>query len=144
MSNRIADQIARKFNDCTLPENEWTHEAHLIVGLWYLLQYSDDEALNQLRCRIRRYNVACGIANTDESGYHETITKFYVTIISNFLKTNQTDREDVDRLADELINELGDRELIFSYYSRERLFSQNARRNWLNPDLRPIDLSSNN
>jgi hypothetical protein len=72
------DCLARAFCDCTLPKAEWTRDPHLRVGLWHLVRFPRDEALNRLRDGIRWYNVACGLANTDSSGYHEDISRFYV------------------------------------------------------------------
>lgn len=141
MPNALTDRIAEAFNDCTLPEAEWSHEAHLRVGLWHLLRYPRHEALDRLRHGIRTFNTACGIANTDTSGYHETITRFYVSLIAHFLDEHHPgDAESVstDDLAERLITAYGARHLPFDYYSRERLMSTRARRRWLEPDLRPL------
>ncbi len=142
MSNPLTQRIAEAFNDCTLPESEWSHEAHLRVGLWHLLRYSPTEALDRLRAGIRKFNTACGIANTDTSGYHETITRFYVAIIEHFLErsdepTAATDSS-IDQLAEKLITTYGDKHLPFDYYSRDRLMSPLARRQGIEPDLKPL------
>jgi hypothetical protein len=121
-----------------LPKAEWTHEAHLRVGLWHLLRHSPDVALDLLRERISRYNVACGVANTDSSGYHESITRFYVWLIARFVENADRNRP-IDELADELVRDHGDRELPLRHWSKERLMSAEARRGWMQPDLRPLD-----
>jgi hypothetical protein len=108
------------------------------VGLWHLLRYSPEDALDRLRDGIRRYNVACGVANTETSGYHESITRFYVELIARFVAAADRTRS-VDDLADELVQDFGDRELPLQYWSRERLMSPSARRGWVEPDLRPLD-----
>jgi hypothetical protein len=52
-------------------------------------------------------------------------------------------RADASRTALELVNdsmkELGDSRIIFNYYSRERLGSDEARHFWVEPDLKPLD-----
>ena len=131
------NQIAEAFLACTLPKAEWTHEAHLKVGLWHGLRYSADESLNLLRERIKRYNIASGTPNTDSSGYHETITGFYVWQIGYFLQETAHD-ESIDELADELIKQYGDRMLPLTYWNRERLFSVRARLSWVEPDLQQL------
>src|SRR5690349_4675427 len=94
-------------------------------------------ALELLRDRISSYNESVGTANTDSSGYHETITRFYVIVIDRFLST--ADRSlDPDALAQQLIGAYGDRRLPLHHYSESRLFSPVARRSWVEPDLRPI------
>ena len=126
----------RGFLARTLPKSQWTHHAHLRVGLWHALEYGDDHALDLLRERICAYNESTGVANTDHSGYHETITRFYLLVIRAFVRS-------VDRggsfggLVDELIDRHGDRELPLQYYTSERLFSPAARRSWIRPRVCP-------
>lgn len=131
------NRIAEAFIACTLPKEEWTHEAHLKVGLWHGLRYSAHESLNLLRERISSYNMATGTQNTAFSGYHETITSFYVWQIGYFLQETAHNKP-IDELADELIERYGDRTLALTYWSRERLFSVPARLSWVEPDLKPF------
>jgi len=122
----------------TLPKPEWTHHAHLRVGLWHLLHYPPGEALTRLRDGIRAYNEVTGVANTPSSGYHESITRFYVWQIGRFL--NGTDRSrPVDELAEELIRGFGNRDLPLRYWSQERLMSAAARLGWVEPDLERLE-----
>ena len=131
------ERIARGLIDRTLPKSEWTHEAHLRAGLWHVMHHGAVAALELLRARITAYNESVGTANTDTSGYHETITRFYVTVIDRFL--SGADRSlPIDQLAAQLLAEHGDRRLPLYHYSEQRLFSVVARRSWVEPDLRPI------
>ena len=131
------ERIARGLIDRTLPKAEWTHHAHLRAGLWHVMAHGPAAALELLRSRIRAYNESVGTANTDTSGYHETITRFYVIVIDRFLAG--ADRTlDLDALADRLIALHGDRRLPLHHYSETKLFSPVARRSWVEPDLRPI------
>jgi hypothetical protein len=133
----LTEELVEKFCSHTLPKQEWTHEAHLKVGLWHLLHYSREESLSRLRQGIKQYNIACEVENTNTQGYHETITRFYVLIIDKFLR--QVEQEcSIDLLADELIKLYGDKSLPLAYYSKDRLFSIAARRGWLEPNLKPI------
>ena len=131
------DWLAREFIALRLPKSEWTHEAHLRVGLWHALRYSEADALDLLRARIRAYNEATGGVNSDSAGYHETITRLYVVVIRDFVRTVDRGRS-VDNLQHELIERFGDRELPLRYFSRERLFSVEARLGWVEPDLRAL------
>ncbi len=137
MSEPLIERIAKRFLDRTLPCEEWTHEAHLRVGLWHVLRFGPQEALERLRNGIRAYNAVCGIANTATSGYHETTTRFYVAIIGHFLKLQDHARH-IDGLAAELIATWGDKRLPLAYYSEARLMSAAARKKWLEPDLSPL------
>jgi hypothetical protein len=131
------ERVAQALIDRTLPKAEWTHEAHLRAGLWHVHAHGAVAALPLLRQRISAYNESVGTANTETSGYHETITRFYVTVIDRFLAA--ADRTaDLDLLARELLAAYGDRRLPMHHYSEGRLFSPVARRSWVEPDLRPI------
>lgn len=127
------DRIARGLIARTLPKSEWTHQAHLRAGLWHVLNHTDGTALDLMRERIRAYNEITGVANTANSGYHETITRFYLHVIRTFLRSVDSQRP-VDELALELIARFGDRDLPLRYYTRERLFSAEARFHWVEPD----------
>lgn len=132
------ERIAQGLIDCTLPKAEWTHHAHLRAGLWHVLHHGAPAALDLLRARISRYNETVGTMNNDSSGYHETITRFYVTVIDRFVGANDRTMA-IDDLAARLIAEYGDRRLPLRCYSESRLFSPVARRSWVEPDLRSID-----
>jgi hypothetical protein len=129
--------LVRAFVDRTLAKQDFTHSAHLRVGLWHALRFPDDVALALLRERICAFNVAVGGVNSAEAGYHETITRFYVAIIRHFLDSADL-RRTADDLARELIGRFGDRDLPLHYFSRERLFSVEARLSWLPPDRQAL------
>ncbi|MFM7675234.1 MAG: hypothetical protein ACKO5F_06550 [Synechococcus sp.] len=135
---RPVNELVQAFTAGTLPRHEWTHHAHLTVGLWHVLQApSPGEALEALRRGIRRYNVATGTENTDCQGYHETITRFYVGLIQHFLQ-HADRRQPIDALAAELIARHGERSLLGRHYSRKLLDSSAARLHWHEPDRRPL------
>ncbi len=131
------ERITTAFIACTLPKAQWTHQAHLRAGLWHALRYSDQVSLDLLRDRIRRYNASVGGVNSDTAGYHETITRFYVQVIRMFVDSADP-RRPIDELAEELIARFGDRDLPLRCYTRERLYSTEARLGWLTPDLASI------
>lgn len=124
------------FEDTSLPYRQWTHAAHLTVGLWYRLWYGPDEAVNRMRTGLRRYNAA----HADEPmrvGYHETITRFWLWVIDEYVRETEVAGSIAD-FANALIAERVDRELPFQYYSREHLMSDAARAEWLEPDRRAL------
>jgi hypothetical protein len=131
------DQLASGFIDLSLPKEDWTHYAHLRVGLWHAMRHSPAESLDLLRARISAFNQAKGGENTASAGYHETITRFYVHVIGRFLTSADT-RRPTDELEQELIARYGDKELPLQYYTSERLFSSEARLGWVAPDLRAL------
>ena len=136
-STSVTEATASAFVALTLPKPEWTHHAHLRVGLWHLLHHRPDEALVLLRSRIRALNEGHGVANTETGGYHESITRFYVWRIATFLDAAGRNRP-VDELAAELIGAYGDKSLPLLYWSKDTLMSVEARRGWIEPDLQPL------
>ena len=140
-SNHHANEIialVAEFESCTLARERWTQEAHLTVGLWYLARYEVAEATRLIREGIKRYNQACGVAQTETGGYHETITLFYVRVIEAYLKSARAGASFAELVAG-LMPACGERALPFEYYSRERLLSWTARTEWVEPDLKALD-----
>ena len=119
----------------SLPREEWTHEAHLAATTYLLTHRSDVDLDTELRDIIRRYNESVGGVNSDTEGYHETITRSFLHGVRLFLA--EADR---DAALHELVNALlrspmGSRDWPLRFYSRERLFSVEARRNFVAPDI---------
>lgn len=133
------ERLVREFEACTLPGERWTHEAHLTVALWYLTRHAGAEATHLIRERIQRYNLSRGVEMTRESGYHETITLFYMRAIRRYLACAGDRARTFAELLDGLIEACGARNFPFEYYSRERLLSWEARTGWLEPDLKSLD-----
>jgi len=135
------DELARAFRTCTLPKSAWTHAAHLRVGAWHVQQLGEADALAALRSGIRRLNESHGVANTESTGYHETVTVAYVRIIAAFLAAFEARVPLEERVAELLSGPVGHRELPFRFWSRELLLSNRARQVWVEPDLQPLDLA---
>lgn len=138
----IIDLVAR-FETRTLAKAEWTHEAHLTVCLATLRRLGPDAALDHLRASIRAYNDVVGTPNTATSGYHETLTRYYLGAVAAAAADAGTrdgrDGDVLDRLlADVLVDETCGREAPLRHWSRDRLFSVAARREWSPPDLAPL------
>ena len=119
----------------TLPREEWTHEAHLAAATWLLLKRPDIDVDEELPDIIRHYNESVGGVNSDTEGYHETITRAFLRGVRLFLE-----EADPEEPLHELVNELllspmGRRDWPMRFYSPERLFSVEARREFVPPDV---------
>jgi len=131
------ESLVRAFEDCRLPRPEWTHQAHLTVALWYLVHCSGREATARIRNGIKRYNAANGVHMTKDSGYHETITLFWICVLSKYLLFADAGCSFVE-LANGMIALFSDGRYPFEYYSRELLLSWRARTSWVEPDLKAL------
>lgn len=87
---------------------------------------------------IRAYNTACVVPNTDTEGYHETITLASLIITRAFLSKHPDDTPSYLVVNELLASGYGRSDWIFRHWSREKLFSVDARRGWLPPDLAPL------
>lgn len=119
----------------TLPRAEWTHEAHLAATTYLLLKRPDVDVDAELPSLIRRYNESVGGVNSDSEGYHETITRVFLHGIRLFL-AEADPGEPLHELVNELLlSPIGRRDWPLRFYSPERLFSIEARRRFVEPDV---------
>jgi hypothetical protein len=131
---RIGEGLAAR----TLPRPDWTHEAHLAATTYLLTRRSDIDLDKKLPDIIRRYNESVGGVNDDTQGYHETITRLFLHGVRLFL--SEANREaPLHKLVNELlVSPIGRRDWPLRFYSAERLFSVEARRQFVPPDLMPL------
>ena len=139
-SEEHLDDFLKAFEHGTWPKQHWTHAAHITVAACYLYAYPLELATDRMRLGIRHYNHCVGTANTDHSGYHETLTVFWMAIVKACL----------DRLPDgtprleavqAVVEELGPRRDLFKeYYGFDVVKSAEARRRWVEPDVKAITL----
>jgi hypothetical protein len=123
--------------DRTLPRADWTHEAHFAACHWLLTERADIDANRDLRGIISGYNESVGGVNDDTQGYHETITRCFVLAVRLHLAESLS-APLVERVNALLVSPYARRDWPLRHYSRERLFSVAARRNFVEPDLVPL------
>ena len=135
-SDAEIDLIARGFIDRLLPKSAWTHAAHFATALW-LLKHRGSRAIGDMSQLIKSYNEATGVANTDASGYHETITIASLRAANTWLVNRPEAALHV--VLDELLaSPLGRSDWLFRYWTAPVLFSATARKMWVEPDLEPL------
>jgi hypothetical protein len=119
----------------SLAKPEWTHEAHLAATTYLLLKRPDIDLDRQLPDLIRSFNESVGGVNSDTEGYHETITRVFLRGVRLFLAEADTSEPLVELVNDLLRSPMGRRGWPLRFYSPERLFSAEARRDWVRPDI---------
>jgi hypothetical protein len=130
------DRIGRSVEARTLPKCEWTHAAHFAAAMWVLTR-ANLVAERDLPAVIRAYNEATGTPNTDTTGYHETITLASIRVARAYLD-NRSHAGRAEVLRELLASPFGRSDWLLAYYSRGHLFSVEARRRWVEPDLSPL------
>lgn len=122
----LVDRLER----CLLGKEGFHHRDHLTVAVVYLYASDLETAMGRMRATLKRF-----AAHHQASGlYHETLTRFWLQQAEQGLDRGICLQQSV-RQAQE---RLGDKNLAFEYYTRERIDSPEAREKWLPPDLKPI------
>ncbi len=119
----------------TLPRADWTHEAHLAATTYFLTRRPDIDLDAELPAIIRGYNESVGGVNSDSEGYHETVTRVFLRGVRLFLSEADPDEPLVDHVNALLLSPMGRRDWPLRFYSRKRLFSVEARRDFIAPDI---------
>jgi hypothetical protein len=89
---------------------EFHHADHVRLALAYLMDSSTvSEAIDRMTASIRGFARAAG----HEEKYHHTLTVAWVRLVARLL----------------------DQRLPLAYYSHDRLFSNDARERWIEPDV---------
>jgi len=133
-SDAALAEFIQAFEQGTWPHSAWTHSAHLAMAAWYLQSLPETEVTDRVRRGIQHYNEAVGTQNTPDAGYHETLTLFWLGILSDFLgrRDGQTTKLAAIR---EVVAEFGpERDLYRRYYSFDVAKSREARAKWVPPD----------
>lgn len=126
---------------CTLTRAEWTHEAHLASCLWLLVERPDIVPERDLPAIIRRFNESIGGINDDMQGYHETITQCFIIGARQVLGRTDEALPLWQKVNTLLMMPEGRRDWPLAFYSRDRLFSVEARLVFVAPDRTPLPAS---
>ena len=128
-------EFLNAFHHSTLTKKEWTHEAHIKMAWLYLRILPDwTTVLPLVRNKIQALNSKINMGE----GYHETITASFLRIVKERLlklNYNVSWQEFIDKNPD-LIN--AKTALLLNYYSSSLLFSEKAKTNFIEPDLKDL------
>lgn len=127
-------RIGQAFLARTLPKSEWTHEAHFAVTVFLARAHPELDLPRVLPRLIVMHNESIGIENSETSGYHETLTRFYLASIRAFLEERPADEGLLETVSSLLASPVSRRDSPLAHWSPGRLFSAEARRRWVEPD----------
>lgn len=130
------DAFVAAWRDGRLLKAEWTHAAHVGVTGYYAVDRTPDELFETMKAGIRHFNKVMGTIDGPDSGYHETLTRFWCNAIASAVSAaSPVSRFDAARIAVERFG--NDRELPFRYYSFNLVRDRRSRREWVAPDREP-------
>jgi len=128
-------RVARGMMGRTLSKADWTHAAHFATALWLLRDRPLSAVVADMPGLIHAYNVSVGGENTDAAGYHHTITLASLGAAADVLARYDADHP-LHLIVDDLMaSPFGSPDWLLDYWSKARLFSVEARRGWVEPDL---------
>lgn len=141
------EAVVRGFEGCRTGKDDFTHAGHLTVAVWYLHNYTFEQAAARMRAGLFRFLDHHGVG---QEKYNETITLFWLRVVNAFAvaqsgsrrgttKEQELNPEQFVSLANELIQTFGNARLIFDYYSESLIRSNEAKSAWLEPDLKQCD-----
>jgi len=128
------EAVVHGLESCTTPASGFTHRAHLTVAVWYLSRGTIDQALLQMRASIFRF---LDHLQVGREKYHETLTLFWLKLARQYLDELGPNCSLVET-TNALIGSLGDSQVVYDYYSKERLWSVEAKQRWIEPDLKGL------
>jgi hypothetical protein len=120
----LVDRLER----CLLGNEEFHHRDHLAVAVVYLYSTDIETAMDRMRSNLKRFAAHHSVAGL----YHETLTRFWLQQVEKYLDRSDCLSQSVRKVREQF----NDKNLVFEFYSRERIESKEARETWLKPDLK--------
>jgi hypothetical protein len=129
-------ELTRALELGEIANDDFRHASHLHVAWVYLAESSSvQQAANKMRDTLRRFAAAAG----KPEKYHETITLFWVHLLSRTYAASRGERlEEIVYANPQLL----EKNFPLVYYSAERLFSDEGRTSWIEPDLKPLSIDA--
>ncbi|MEZ5347419.1 MAG: hypothetical protein R2681_17870 [Pyrinomonadaceae bacterium] len=131
--------LIRKFENGTIRREDWGHPEHLIVAYHYSVNNDYETALSKMRDGIFALLRAFKIDLTKEMPYHESMTVFWMRTVYDFAAGKEGYSVET---IDEMIERF-DKDHPLKFYTRETLFSEKARAEFVRPDVKDWQKSEN-
>ena len=125
-------EVVRGFEDATISRDAWKHAEHLTVALHYLTHHDIETATAKMREGIFKLLGAFGVDLAKEMPYHETLTVFWMRTVEDF-NASKNGASMLDK-TNELVARF-DKDYPLNFYSRDYLFSDEARARFVEGDL---------
>src|SRR5262249_40066558 len=122
-------EVVRKFESCEFRPQEFHHRDHLTVIAHYLERMPVRQALAHMREELKKFT-----AYHKANGYNETITRLWIAKVAQIMVSEGGELPFAE-MIERIHAALGSKELLFQYYSRERVMSEEAKEKWIEADL---------
>lgn len=130
-------QFRQEFESCKTPTSDFNHQAHIRLAYIYLSEHDDATSYEKMKSSLQNF---LAHHNVDPSKYHETVTQAWILAVRHFMeKSDQSDN--ATESATDFIDKnprLLEEDIMLTHYTKEKLFSDEARLAYIEPDLDPI------
>jgi hypothetical protein len=127
-------KVVRGFENCTIAADDFSHCKHIAVAAYYVETAGMKRALEEMRSGLIRFLIHYGV---DLEKYNETITLFWLKLVEKFLAQLSHELSLAQRIT-ATVNHFSNSKLVLEYFSEKRLHSGEAKKNWIEPDLRKL------
>lgn len=122
-----------EFEACRWPLAQFDHRAHLRLAYIYLAENDDETAHARMRSALRAF---IEHHHVPTAKFHETMTRAWILAVRHFMARSSSMPSAAAFIDANPI--MLDSTIMTKHYSAQRLFSPEARAQFVEPDLRPI------
>lgn len=134
LTSKDDKEFQDQVESCEFPVSDFNHRAHIRLAYAYLTENNAAESIVLMRDTIIGLLKHVGVEPSEK--YHETLTEAWILAVNHFMNNTQGSES-----ADDFIDKnkvLLDSKIMMTHYSAEVLFSEQARKSFVEPDLDPI------
>jgi hypothetical protein len=126
------DEFLAAFEAGAIPNTAFRHHDHLRLAWLYVRRDGREMGGARVRAGLRRFATVHGVPHL----YHETLTSFWIRLVAHAAETFPAQQR-----FEELLGcwaGFDDRRAAYRHWRPETLDAAQARREWVEPDLRPL------
>jgi hypothetical protein len=126
------DDVVRGFESCITGKSEFKHQHHLTVAVSYLRELTLEHAIDKMR---EAFSVLSTITRLIDGSTTKRSLSSGFKLVAQAMSTMPPDTR-VVKQCNRVIELFGNADLALDYYSRDLLFSERAREEFVEPDLK--------
>jgi hypothetical protein len=128
------EDVVKRFEECAYSPEEFVHAKHLTVAACYFVRLEPQAAREKMRAGLRKF-----ITHHGKNGFHVTITEFWLQLVERSVRQRRDHHRGAVSIVNEIVERLRDKNLIYEYFSRDRINSANAKAAWIEPDIKSLN-----
>lgn len=108
------------------------------MAAYFAFDHAFEATFAIMKAGILHHNTSVGTPNSEDNGYHETLTRFWSAEIGWFVRSGHfTSRLEAVRASVAAFGQ--DRDRFRRFYSFDVVRDRRARREWVAPDRNPVN-----